>query len=112
VLADAVQGACRPYQQIAWIRADGQSEDLTGATLSGVIRAVDDGRTRAITGLLAVLDGGNGVFVWEFSPEDVAQAGSFEVQFSAAFGISPTPARTFPIKWQVHKMLTVRDDEP
>lgn len=105
-LANAVQGATRPNQSITWTRADDTAEVLTGATLTGVIRDAA-GTVRAITGTLAVTDGANGVFSWNYSAADVATAGRFEVQFTAAFGSDPTPARTLATSWEVKPAYTV-----
>lgn len=41
------------------------------------------------------------VFRWDYSAADVATAGKFQVQFSAAFGSSPTPQKSITAEWQV-----------
>lgn len=92
----AVQGALRPGRTITWLRDQSNiAEDLTGATITGVLRHARTGVTRAITGTLAVTDGPGGVFTWDFSAADVAQAGLHYAQFSASYGSGVTPARTF-----------------
>lgn len=105
-LAYAVQGALRPSQIVTWLRSDDSPEDLTGATLTGTIRN-SAGVVRAITGTLSVTTAASGIFTWAYSAADVTSAGNFTVQFSAAFGSSPTPARTLMAKWVVHEQLVV-----
>ena len=103
-LAAAVAGALRPSQSISWTRADGNAENLTGATLTGKI-CNESGITRAIAGTLAVIDGAGGVFSWSYAAEDVAAPGTFTVQFTATFGAIPTPARTIITEWVVYRAL-------
>ncbi len=105
-LANAVMGALRPSQQITWTREGVNApEPLTGATLTGKLRNCDTGAIRAIAGTLTVTDGANGVFTWAYDAADVADAGLFDVQFTAAFGTSPSPARTVVGKWTVEEAL-------
>lgn len=80
-------------------------EDLTGATLTGLIRV--GSTTRAITGTLTVTDATGGVFRWDLSAADVADKGRLEVQFNAAFGSGQTPAKTFRADWYVEAALVV-----
>lgn len=99
-LPDAVVGGTRPSPLITWTDLDGDALDLTGALLSGVL--IDEhGNNQAIAGTLTVTDATNGVFRWDYSAGDVARAGTYLVQFSAAYGSSPTPAKTFREKWRV-----------
>jgi hypothetical protein len=105
-LANAVKGSLRPSQSITWTREGlNTPEPLTGATLTGQLRNSDTQVTRAIAGTLTVTDGANGVFTWAYDAADVAEAGLFDVQFTAAFGTSPTPARTVVGKWTVEEAL-------
>ena len=104
-LASAVQGARRPAQEITWTRDGSTAEDLTGATITGWIRNRNTGVTRAIAGTLTVTSAAAGVFTWTYSAADVADAGEFDVQFNAAFGSNPTPARTITAKWVVTAAL-------
>jgi hypothetical protein len=106
-LADAVQGAIRPAQQITWSREDGTAEDLSGATLTGFIRSQRTGTTRAIAGTLALTTAASGIFTWTYAAADVVDAGNFDVQFVATFGSDPTPAKTFTTKWVVSLGLSV-----
>ncbi len=104
-LPTRVQGGLRPSLLITWTREDGTAEDLTGATLTGSIRDRATQTTRAIAGALTVTDGPAGVFRWDLAAGDVAAAGSFDVQFSAAFVAGQTPARTFVERWTVSEAL-------
>ena len=105
-LANAVQGATRPAQSITWTREGlNAPEPLTGATLTGKLRNCDTGAVRAIAGTLTVTDGANGVFTWDYAAADVEEAGLFDVQFTAAFGTSPTPARTVGGRWEVDEAI-------
>ena len=105
-LANAVKGATRPSQSITWTREGlNTPEPLTGATLTGKLQNVKTQVTRAIAGVLTVTDGANGVFTWAYDAADVAEAGLFDVQFTAAFGSAPTPARTIIAKWTVEEAL-------
>lgn len=104
-LATAVKGGLRPSQVITWTRADGQPETLTGATLTGHIRNRSTGATRAIAGVLSVTDDTGGAFRWDYATGDVAEAGKFYVQFTAAFLENPTPAKTFVAAWTIQDSL-------
>lgn len=99
-LPDAVQAGKRPSPLITWTDLDGDALDLTGATVTGTI--TDSYNTsRAITGTLTVVTAASGIFRWDYSTADVATAGKFTVQFSASYGASPTPAKTFKETWRV-----------
>lgn len=103
-LADAVAGALRPAQVITWTREDGDAEVLTGATITGTLQPDSTGTTRAIAGTLTVTDGASGIFTWTYAAGDVVE-GEYLVQFSAAFALSPTPAKTFVTRWRVREAL-------
>ena len=107
VLANAIQGALRPSQQVVWLDGEGVALDLTGATITGVIRNRTNNVARAVAGTLTVTDAPAGTFTWAYAAGDVAEAGAFDVQFSAAFGSAPTPARTFVATWTVEEALAV-----
>jgi hypothetical protein len=104
-LANAVQDGLRPSQVITWSRADGTAENLTGATITGSIRSIATGVTRAITGTLTVTTAASGIFTWAYSAADVADSGAFDVQFDASFGSNPTPAKTLLTPWLVDESL-------
>lgn len=100
-LPDWVAGATRPVMTPTWYRKGTTTpEDLSAATLTGTITNRRTGVVRAIVGALAVTDGPNGEFSWALDAAD-AVAGEYVVQFNAAFGSSPTPARSFESEWLV-----------
>lgn len=105
-LADAIYGAKRPSQVITWTREDGSAEDLSGATLTGYVRSLRTGTTRAIDGTLTLTTAASGIFTWAYGDNDVGEAGDFEVQFVASFGSVPTPAKTKIAPWRVLRHLT------
>lgn len=106
-LADAVQGATRPSQTITWTDQDNDAVILTGATITARIRSTATGVVRAADGTFTVTSGAGGVFRWDYGTNDVGTAGFFLVQFTAAFGSSPTPTRTITEKWWVHEFIEV-----
>jgi hypothetical protein len=105
MLADAIQGARRPGQTIAWTDKDGRPFSLVGATISARIRNQATGEVRASDGSFDIIDAVNGMFVWNYSEADVSEAGVFEVQFTATFGAGLSPARTFVEEWRVVRSL-------
>jgi hypothetical protein len=108
-LPNWVQGARRPSMLITWMR-DGTStpEDLTGATITGLIKRGEYTTiTAAITGTLALTDADGGVFRWDLSAADVEHYGNLEVQFTATFGSGQTPAKTFKADWRIERALVV-----
>lgn len=104
-LASAVQNGKRPSQLITWQREDGNVETLTGATITAKIKRQNQGASEDLTGTFTVTDGANGIFRWDYSSADVATAGTHRVQFTATFGSSPTPAKTFIADWVVRESL-------
>lgn len=103
-LADAVQGGKRPSQTITWSDQDGTALDLTGATITARITR-PGGEAIAADGTFTLTDAENGQFRWDYGTNDVGTAGTFDVQFNAAFGSGTTPARTVPTRWKVHKAI-------
>lgn len=106
-LANAIQGALRPSQQIVWLDGEGVALNLTGATITGVIRNRSNNDARIVAGTLSVTDGPAGTFTWAYKAADVADVGTFDVQFTATFMADPTPARTFVATWVVEEALSV-----
>jgi hypothetical protein len=100
-LPDAVAGAKRPSVQITWTDENGVALDLSGATLTARIQDVNTGTIRTADGVFTLVDASNGVFRWDYGTTDVATAGNYRVQFNAAFGSDPTPAKTFLARWRV-----------
>ena len=101
MLQDAVQGATRPSQLVTWADADGAPFDLTGATVTGVIRNLTTGITRAVAGGITVTDAAAGGFRWDYASGDVADAGLFRVTFTATFSVAPTTAPSIGGAWLV-----------
>lgn len=108
-LPDWVQGARRRSMLVTFLLENTTiPEDLTNATITGFIGSSSGiGVATAITGPLTVVDGAAGQFRWDFSAADVANAGTFKVQFSAAYGSDPTPAKTFQASWYIERSLAV-----
>jgi len=104
-LTDAIQGAKRPGQLITWYDQGGNVFPLTNATITARIRFNGSASASDSDGMFTVTDAANGVFRWDYSTNDVAIAGGHDVQFTAVFGGSPTPARTNPTGWYIHKAL-------
>lgn len=97
-LASAVQYATKRTQTITWTDEDGIPIVLTGATLYGVIDR--RGIQALITGTLTVTGATTGVFTWTYSAADVAQAGTFFVQFYAKYS-SGGPELSYRTRWHV-----------
>lgn len=101
-----VEGAERPSLLITWYREGTTTpEDLTGATLTGFIRA--DEATRVIVGTLTITSAANGIFRWDLDTADVVDVGSVVVQFVATFASGQTPAKTFTVSWYFEAALVV-----
>lgn len=108
VLAAAVQDALRPVQQITWLDGEGVALDLTDATITGAMRNRAGGVVRAIAGDLDITQATDGIFTWTYDAADVADAGEFDVQFTATWDAPAlSPARTFVAVWAVREALTV-----
>lgn len=105
-LVSAVQGGLRPSQEIQWRQADGALLSLSGATLSGTLRNRATGAKRNVAGALSVTDAAAGKFLWDYAAADVAEVGVFDVEFVAAFGAAPTPAKTYVAQWSVLESLS------
>lgn len=105
MLAYAIKGAQRPSQIITWLDADGDAVNLSGATITGKMRNVDTGATAVIAGDLTVTNGSAGEFMWDYDAADVATAGLFVVQFTAAYLSGATPGRTIISDWEVKGSL-------
>lgn len=103
-LPTVIQGAQSPSLQLTWYQNGTTTPvDLTGATITALIKR---GTTvEEATGTFTLVDAANGVFRWDFSETDVATAGTHTVQFDAAFGSEPSPAKTFKTGWTVAAAL-------
>lgn len=89
MLQAAVQGSRHTSQEITWTKEDGTAQDLTDATITGQIQAVEEATGRAIEGTLQIQSPATGgVLTWSYGANDVAAAGTFWVQFTATFADS------------------------
>jgi hypothetical protein len=104
-LAPAIQGAKRPSQLITWTDETGAPLDLSGAVITARIRNLSTGQIRDSNGTFVIVSPLNGSFRWDYSTEDVAEAGTYEVQFTASFPSEPSPARTIVTRWSVLRSL-------
>jgi hypothetical protein len=104
-LPDAVQGATRPQYQLTWVDADGDAVDLTGATVTVRIRDRSTYTTTATGGTVTLTTAASGIFTWTPGAADVATAGVYDVQFSAAYSTPPSPERTVLESWTVHEAI-------
>lgn len=104
-LANAIQGSIKPPQQITWLTDTGAPENLTGATLTGMIRATSTGESRAIAGELTIVAPSDGTFLWNYAAGDVATPGLYEVQFTANYASAPSPSKTAVYTWIVEGSL-------
>lgn len=101
MLVDAVAGGKRPSQTITWADDAGTPLDLTGATITARIRNRSTGVAFNSTGTFTITNAAAGVFRWDYSTEDTATAGRYEVQFTATFGTAPTPAVAPMTNWRI-----------
>lgn len=85
-LPRAVQGARHTAVALVWADPMGTPQDLSGAELSGTLRNIETDETAAIDGDLTITDAAAGAFAYQYGPGDVAAAGTYEVQFTAAYG--------------------------
>lgn len=68
------------------------------------------GVVRAIAGDLDITQATSGIFTWTYDAADVADAGEFDVQFTATWDAPAlSPARTFAAVWAVREALVVPD---
>jgi hypothetical protein len=95
-----VQGARNPSPLITWLQNGTTTpQDLTGATLTGVIW-VSRSEAAAITGTLTLTDADAGQFRWDLSADDVDHTGVVTVQFTATYASGVTPAVSFEATWE------------
>lgn len=98
-LANAVQHSTKRAETITWEDEDGAAVDLTGSTITGIIERA--GVQTAITGALALVTAASGIFSWTKSAADVAQAGTFFVQFRAKYAADSKSEISYRHKWVV-----------
>jgi hypothetical protein len=103
-LAEAVQGARHTSQRITWLDAEGDPQDLTGATLTGRLLNRATGTAAAMTGTLTVITPLAGIFDWAYGATDVATAGVFDAQFIATYADTKND-KTLVEKWVVNRAI-------
>lgn len=107
-LASAVEGST-DYQDITWIQlltTPPVPLDLTGATITGILREWRSQITRAIAGTLDPTDPVNGVFRWTYSTADTLPL-VYDVQFTATYPGSNPVSKTFQTTWYIEPCLVV-----
>lgn len=112
-LAHAVQNARKRAQVVTWTddSNDATPIDLTGATLYGK-KKDKYGTVTAITGTLALTNAAAGVFTWTYSVADLAEPGSFQVQFMAVYQSDGLREKTYLSPWRVHESLDFASTSP
>ena len=96
-LADAVKGSLRSGQTVTWSPV----MDLTGATITAVIRDLFDDEERAVEGELEPTENAEvGEFHWAYATEDVEMEGSYWVKFTADYG-DDRPEISYSADWVV-----------
>ncbi|RLC98175.1 MAG: hypothetical protein DRI46_11820 [Chloroflexi bacterium] len=103
-LPDAVQSSQNTIL-ITWYNVVGEFQDLTAATITGLIRPAGSGSVFPVDGTITVTDGENGKFSWEYGSGDVGTPGNFEVQFKAVIAGSPI-LYSSKIPWKIEDTLS------
>lgn len=104
-LPDIAEGSKRPSPSITVMGLDGVAVNLTGATITARIRNKATGVSVASDGVFTVTNAVGGIFRWDYGTQDVAVAGQYKVQFVLAYGVPPTPEKTFVEDWVVTEAL-------
>lgn len=99
-----VQGATHTVKRITWQDAQRVAVNLTGATMSGRKRLVDAETGEALGGSFAVVTAADGIFTYQPSADDVAEAGLYDFQFIATFG-DGTIEKTFTVRWEIGEAI-------
>ncbi len=99
-LADVVKGAGRTSQRVTWVRADGNPQNLTGASLSGRMRRVFSDEWRECESTFIVADAAAGVFDWHYAQGDIETPGVHILQVKATYhdGTDSTLAAAFGVR--------------
>lgn len=103
-LPQGVVGATHASILATCQREDGSIVDLTGATMSGVIKNKRTGDKKNIVGTFALVDATGGQFRWTFATGDLDTVGHFTVQFTATFS-DATLERSLLEDWEVVEAL-------
>lgn len=104
-LAKAVKGARKIAQQITWTDEDGTAVNLTGTTITAVIRNKNNkGSVRAADGAFSLVTPASGIFSWAYGSADTGTAGEFEVQFTATYA-DTLKELSLLMDWEVEDQL-------
>ena len=98
-LAPAVQHARKRSQRITWEDEDGNPIDGTGSTITGIIER--NGVQSAITGTLVWATAASGIYDWSYSVADIAEHGTFFVQFRAKYASDGKSEISYRTQWRV-----------
>lgn len=97
---DTTQYSTAIGKEITCHDADGQPLDLTGATITGTLTPISGAPARAIAGTLSLDPDESHVILWTIHANDVAQAGTFDVQLCALLP-GGKKLYSFPARWIV-----------
>ncbi len=103
-LSNGMVGAQHSVQQITWLKEDGSPYNLTGATITARIRDQQSGVSRASDGVFSLITPTSGIFSWAYGALDVANPGTFRVQFVASYSDSKND-KTYTANWSVEEAL-------
>lgn len=101
-------GQLRPVPTITWVQSDGTVQDLTNvSSITGIMKNLGTGTSKAIAGTLAVSDASAGQFTWTMAAGDVDTAGQWDLQFTAIYSSGATPAISYRASWYIAEALSV-----
>lgn len=107
MIKPGVEGSVRTGLRIQWqAESDGTPTDITGTTISAVLKELQAMTSRVATGAFTVVDGPNGIFTWDQTPADVMPL-AYAVQFTAVYPLGATPNKSFQTSWWVEPCLVV-----
>ncbi len=90
IAEEIIQGSTRPTLPIAFVKTDGSPVVITGATLAGKVRKLNNvGAGTALAGSLSESDGPNGKATLAYAAADVAVAGMMLVQLTVTISGQP-----------------------
>lgn len=92
-----IVGATRPIWTVTVKNADGSAFDLTGYTLTGVMKDVASSLSVTLAGTFALTNASGGVFTYTPVAGDVDEPGVFEVTYTATNGSAIAKMRE-PVK--------------
>src|SRR3990167_5076484 len=97
-ITDGIQYSRKRTVTLTWEDEDGNSINGTGSTITGIVER--NGVQSAITGTLTWATAASGIFDWVRSAADIAQAGTFFVQFRAKYSDGHSEI-SYRHKWSV-----------